>query len=188
MKRDYIEFLMILGWMVVSTSAAATQRDVEIRDSYSNFDYAYRVALPQGLVGFRDPAPAPNHGFGVTLKEGAYLWVDASYNSPLWDSLDAAADARLESRWEEGFGGVKQIERNPTRLGSLKAVRLVLGYVDKTGTAMAEELILAMRAPKVKGEVKIIYTIGVRVPESHRDAVEGVLQQFVRGFQLQPLP
>jgi hypothetical protein len=33
------------------------------------------------LVGENAPAPAPNHGFGITLSPGTNLWPDASYEA-----------------------------------------------------------------------------------------------------------
>jgi len=92
----------------------------------------------------------------------------------------------MEFVTKEGFEGVRQTERESTRLGSLPAIRLVIRYLDKSNSAMLEELVLAMRKPEVENSVGIVYTIGARFSNSRRRAVEALLGQFVASFQLQP--
>jgi len=76
------------------SKTTVSEDDIIVEGRYSNFDYAYSVLVPKGMMAAGSPAPNPNHGFGIdlmhptstswTTDEGwphAYLWVDASYAS-----------------------------------------------------------------------------------------------------------
>src|SRR5207237_7799698 len=41
--------------------------DITVEGRYSNFDYAYSVLVPKGMMAAGSPAPNPNHGFGIDL-------------------------------------------------------------------------------------------------------------------------
>ena len=120
------------------TKPTVPEDNTTVEGRYSNFDYAYSVLVPKGMMGAMSPAPNPNHGFGIdlthptstswTLEKGwpkAYLWVDASYDSAEYGSPSVVIKNSLESL-QEKHSRVRLVSRNPTRLGSLRAVHFVI--------------------------------------------------------------
>ena len=100
-------------------------------------------------------------------------------------SLTRAADAHL--KWlAEDMQAVMLLRQDSVALGPLKASRTVLQYEDPaTKTAMIEDFLLAMR--DVKGEVGIVYTIGLRTQRNDYDKQKGLLDETISGWELRPI-
>src|SRR3954466_10856658 len=125
-----------------STKLAQSPAYGFIEGRYANFNYAYSVLVPKGMVGVTSPAPLPQHGFGINLLNpssgswsekaswpNAYLWVDGSYKALMWNSFQDVIDEHL--RWkQEKYHRVRLIRRDTTHLGRLPAVRFVTAYRD----------------------------------------------------------
>jgi len=165
-----------------------------IEGRYANFNYAYSVLVPKGMVGATSPAPLPQHGFGINLlkpssgslseKGGwpkAYLWVDGSYNSLMWNSFQDVINENL--RWKKGkYNLVRLIRRDTTHLGRLPAVRFVTAYRD-AGEEMIEDQIISFRH---QGD--IIYSISLCTPESRYDEDKRWVVEMQRTWVIDPLP
>ena len=130
------------------------------RGRYTNVDYGYSVVIPDGLVGENDPAPAPNHGFGITLSSGTNLWVDASYEAVPYE-----------------FG------RFNGRLGRLKAERKTWTDTDQ-GIEHFHQSIVARgfdrRSP-------IIFTIQLDTTAEHRAEATRAFDALVKSFRTFPV-
>lgn len=164
-------------------------RMVAHRNRYSNYEYAYSVKIPQGLIGLSDPAPVPQHGIGITLSKEpkSYLWVDGSYNAAFLESLDAAINRHLEWIAEDG-ADLEVVRREKTHLQQLPAMRLVVRYKSfATGEIRVQDLLVAFR-PDEDTERGITYTIGLIAPESRYNEDVMVLEKIVNGWRMKPLP
>ncbi len=162
---------------------------------YSNYDYAYSVQIPDGMIGFG--ACHTNHGFGINLMDPtsrlwlkqtedgtfprSYLSVDASYNVD-WQSLNQAAKSNMEYLKEDGASNIELVNKTRTRLSRLPAVRLVLKY-NKSGEAVVKVLIIAFRK-----EGDIVYTLDLTTTAFRYDRDNESLSRLQRTLALQPLP
>jgi hypothetical protein len=170
-------------------AVAQTNGYIIVKGRYYNYDYAYSVSVPRGLVGFRNPAPAPNHGFGIDLSkpQRSYLWVDASYNAAELKSFDVTLKESLGYLKDEGCINISVSQRTSTRLSKLRAARFVIRYKDpQSGENMVRDQIIALR--KAKGEVGIVYEIALRTPEYRYSKDKDVLARTQRTWRLEPLP
>lgn len=163
---------------------------------YSNYDYAYRVQIPKGMIGYG--SCYTNHGFGINLSDPAgqdwvmdpgddsspqaYLFVDASYNSAEWKSLDEAMKVYIPTPEEYGDTNIKIESRTATRLGGLRAVRYVVRYY-RHREARVDEKVLAIRR-----DGEIVYTIGISSPAARYESDKKVLTEMQKSLRLQPLP
>jgi hypothetical protein len=169
---------------------------IMVTGRYSNFDYAYSVLVPEGMMGAMSPDGFPNHGFGIDLtnptttawtnQKGfprAYVWVDGSYNSAELASLDAAVQQALEFLNEE-YGHSRLLSKTPTRLGGLRAVRFVTSY-DKSGEATIEDEIIAFRT---EHDADIVYTIALTTPASRYARDKSLVTKMQKSWLADPLP
>jgi hypothetical protein len=62
---------------------AQTLRVTEYRTRYTNVDYGFSVAIPEGWIGDGSVPPNPNHGFVIRLSSKTTVWVDATYEMPV---------------------------------------------------------------------------------------------------------
>jgi hypothetical protein len=162
---------------------------------YTNFDYAYSVLVPEGMMGATDPAPSPQHGFGIDLMHptttdwtgqkgfpDAYLYVDGHYNSADLASPDEAMQESLKFL-NEKFGHTRLLRKTPTRLGGLRALRFVASY-RKSGEEMIEDEIVAFR----KKEDDIVYSIDLTTPVSRYPRDKSLVTQMQKSWLADPLP
>lgn len=117
-----------------------------VKGRYSNAQYRYSVDVPAELAAYAEPAPQPDHGFGIVLawEPRAYLDVDAMYDTLEWKTAVVAANQSLA--WtRESSTQVLAHARVPARLGTLRALRQVVRhrcaglrdvYVDDAVTAV----------------------------------------------------
>src|SRR5216684_2021382 len=83
----------------------ANQDDIIVEGRYVNFDYAYSVLVPRGMIAaMNSNPPNPNHGFGIDLTHPTStawtmpkisLWADASYDSAEYRSPNAVIKNNL---------------------------------------------------------------------------------------------
>ena len=163
---------------------------------YSNYDYAYSVQIPDGMIGFG--ACHTNHGFGINLMDPtsrlwleqakggifprSYLSVDASYSAEYWQSLNQAANSELKYLREDGAFNIELVNKTRTRLSGLPAVRLVLKY-DESGETMVKVLVIAFRK-----EGDIVYTLHLTTTALRYDHDNETLSRLQQTLVLQPLP
>lgn len=155
----------LLGQQHSRGDAAA---EVAVNGDYTSAKYGYSVRLPDGIVGLRPAAPAPQHGFGATLPNGLerYVWVNAEYDVlMLGDSVRAAQDAsaRLSTLY-----GVSVVASSKRELSGLDAQDVTLVNQAGAGSVNYIHLLVAYRA--VAGEVGVIYTLGLREKTRSRKA------------------
>ena len=166
----------------------ASQDDGTRRGFYYNCGFGYAVNIPRGFVGRGDPDGQPQHGVEISLSEQpeSYVWVDASYNAAGWRTLEDAAKS-YRNALNDRAKDISIVERQITRLGRLRALRLTLSY--REGSAenrVIEEMILARR--RSKGEAEIIYKIGLKTPQTTYSRSRRMLENLLRTWQLKPLP
>jgi hypothetical protein len=169
--------------------------DITVEGRYVNFDYAYSVLVPRGMMAAMNSTPPnPNHGFGIDLTHPTStgwtmpklsLWADASYDSAEYGSPNAVIKSNLE--WLRGkHTQVRLLSRYPAHLGSLRAVRFVISYVD-SGEAMIEDQIVAFRS-QLGEESDIVYTIDLRTTSSRHQQDKRLVLEMQRSWIIDPLP
>jgi hypothetical protein len=174
----------ILSLFPITHQSANNQGETIVRGTYHNYNFAYSVRIPNGLVGFKPPPPLPQHGFGIDLSKQpkSYFWVDASYNALNWESFDEAISANLRYIEEDGTD-VKLIRRSATTLGGLQAVRFVIQYkVRSTKERIVQEMVLAFR--RSRSEVEMTYEIGLTAPEARYKQDREVIAQIQKSWRL----
>jgi hypothetical protein len=168
-----------------------------VEGRYANFDYAYSVLVPKGMMAARNGI-ASNHGFGVDLlhptsvswvKERdspkASLWADASYDSAEIGTPDGEIKESL--KWlREKYAQVRLISKAPTRLGPLRAMRFVIAY-EEGGEAMIEDQVVAFRS-QLGDDSGIIYSIDLRTLASRYDRDKQAVVEMQRSWLIEPLP
>ena len=163
------------------------------KGAYENYVYGYSVKIPDGMVGVGSTPPAPQHGFGIDLDNPrstewngrpefpkSYLYVDGSYNSLEWERLDDAVNAHLRYIREDG-GNVRVWNRTQTRLGGLRAVRLVALY-EQDGVEMVSDEIVSLN-----GETGVVFTLSLSTPRSKYERDRPVLEAMQQSWCLQPV-
>lgn len=157
------------------------------RGLYSNYNFAYSVRIPKGLIGYRSPAPMPNHGFGIDLsqKEDSHVWVEANYNAGFWESFDDAIKFDLDVMNDKEISDLKLAQRTVTRLSGLRAVRYVIHY-KRSGIPMIQETVLAFR--KENEDVEFVYTIGLVTLASRYSKDRKVVDELQKTFRLESFP
>lgn len=162
---------------------------------YSNYDYAYSVVVPKGMIGFG--ACVTNHGFGINLLNPtskiwtnqdtfpkAYLFADASYNAGDWESFDDAIKENVSYLEGDKATDITLSGKTTTRLAGLRAVRFIARY-RISGEIMVSDTVLAFRKEKHE---EIVYTISLTTPLSRYDKDKEALIEMQKTWRLQPQP
>ena len=167
---------------------SVSQDDGTRRGFHYNCGYGYAFNIPQGFIGRGEPDGYPQHGVRIWLSEQpeSYVWVDGSFNSGDWRTLDDAAKFHREAL-NDRAKGVNIIERRVTRLGGLKALRLTFSYMeDGAESSVIEDVIIARRRSQAQSE--IIYIIGLKTSQTTYKRGKRMLENVLRTWQLKPLP
>jgi hypothetical protein len=175
------------------TDDAEEEDAVFDKGRYENYVYGYSVEIPAGMVGAGSRPPAPQHGFGIDLDNprstawrGApefpksYIYLDGSYNSLEWRRLDDVVNSNLSFLREEGKN-VRVRSRTATRLGGLRALRVVALY-EKDGVEMVSDEIVAFGS-----EASPVYTLDLSTPLSKYERDRPVLEALRKSWCLQPV-
>lgn len=160
---------------------------------YENYTYGYSVEIPDGMIGLGETPPAPQHGFGIDLDNPrsthwpqqtefpkSYVYADGSYNSLDWEGLGDAVRFNLRCLRERGRN-VRVRSRTATRLGGLRAVRVVAFY-ELGGVEMVSDEIVAFGS-----EASPVYTLSLSTPRSKYERDRPVLEALRKGWCLQPV-
>jgi len=174
-----------------SVHAGQTERSDYLVEKarYSNYDYAYSVRIPKGLIGLRSPSPFPDHGFVIQLSDEtkASVAVDASYNAAEWRSFADAIKAELDIFKREVGAEVSVVAQAPAVLAGLRATRFTMKQKNSTShDAAVREVLLAFR--KAPGEVGIVYEIILTTQISRYDKDKHLIADLQRTWRLRPLP
>lgn len=166
-----------------------------VEGRYTNFDYAYSVLVPKGMMAaMNSKPPNPNHGFGIDLMHPTStawtipkvsLWADAGYDSAEYRSPKAVIKNNLE--WlRQKHNQVRLLSRSPARLGSLRAVRFIIAY-EESGEAMIEDQVVGFRS-QLGEESDIIYTIHLTTTGSRYNQDKQLVLEMQRSWIIDPLP
>jgi hypothetical protein len=105
----------------------------EYRRKYSNLAWRYSVIIPGRCTGYDQKEP-PHHGFGLVLEENgpwqrnqSYVAVNGEANTLEYKTPAEAAAQKVKYLREESKR-VESSKISQTRLGGLRAVRLVVRY------------------------------------------------------------
>jgi len=153
--------------------------------NYENHEYGFAVEIPDGHAGVSDASPYPQHGFYIGLEPSGKIWVDGSYNSLMWESLETATDYSVDQIRKESQNDVS-VEDQQIMLGGLRARQTLVRYrVDKAGTPIVQLLVVAIRT---KGNApEIVYTLRLLTTENQYNSDKAVFDQVVRGFRLKKI-
>jgi hypothetical protein len=165
--------------------------------TYFNYDYAYSVAVPRGMIAYG--ACHTNHGFGIDLmnptsnewmKERgnpkAFLGVDANYNAGDLKSFDEAITQSMQFTNQERVTDIALVSVIRTHLARLPAVRFVIHY-NQSGAAMIEDRVIAFRKESGK-QIDILYSIELKTPQSRYARDKEVVSQIQSSWRLHRLP
>lgn len=161
------------------------------RGRYTNQEYGFSVVIPEGYVGVKDPEPNPAHGFWIVLsrRPKATINVYGNYDAANYTSLDEAVDAQLRYVKSDGTG-IEVLSREPMKLQSLPATRVVARYRDPaSGATMIQDLITSFRWQRYDGEEEpwVLYILFLRTPESRYNADKEVFDRVVSAWRATPL-
>jgi hypothetical protein len=154
------------------------------KDSYSNENYLFSVALPNGFSCCQNLPPSPVHGCRIALPGGkaGELWVDGSYNTLAYNSSDEASFAAAGEYFVTGTT-IKVLRHEPTKLGGFEAVRLTL-QIRKSGQAAVriEDLVISI-APRGGGPDDVVYTVGFHGSEAEYAKHEKTFSRIVSSWR-----
>jgi hypothetical protein len=175
----------ILLWPPDALRAQRQRLDGNCRkDVYSNENYLFSIALPNGLSCCQNLPPSPVHGCLVTPPggKGTEIWVDGSYNTMDYNSPDEAVYSSVGDYFVTGTT-LAVLRREPTKLGDFEAVRLTL-RIKKQGEAAAkiEDLVMTI-APRGGGPEDVVYTLGFRGSEAEYAKYEKTFSQIVSSWK-----
>jgi hypothetical protein len=189
--RASIRLQVVLLFMV---SATFGQQCVGVANQfhgeYQNLKgFAYRVTLPLKLTGCADPSLPTSHSFSVDLsiKDGAFIWVDGSWNAALYPSPLFAAQEHLKGLKEEVRTiGAPSFRRSS--LASLSAIRLRVEVENKEASEKrVQEEAVAIR--NYSGDpVGVVYTVGLDTTTEPLSEDERVMGMVLASFRLDPQP
>jgi hypothetical protein len=163
---------------------------VAVRGQYRNLaGYAYRVTIPPGVAAYRDPAPAPAHGFAIDLGPTAddRISVDGSYNAAEYPDARYAVGTIVD--WiKDKAGVVEETQFHSSTLGGLPAMEVVVKYRDKRGNAARVcRSLAAIRRIRPTDTMGIIYEIILDTSAERLDQHNLVYEAVVKSFRLDPL-
>ena len=170
--------------------------DARVEFHYYHYTFGFSVDLPKGIIGAREPSSPSQHGFGIDLDNPtstewlrqpvfpkSYVYVDGSYNSALWESLDDAVQSHL-GYIADGGTEVALLKKTATRLAGLRAVRFVARYKEG-GEVKIYDVILAFRN---ENDGDVVYTIALDTPLENYERDKAVVAALQKSWRLQPLP
>lgn len=152
--------------------------------AYYNPNYGYSVVIPKGLIGHDSAPPSPHHGFGIVLswEPRAYVYVDGSYNSAEFESIEDVETQHLTWLKEESVK-IVSVDHIVTDLGILKAKRFIARHTcPQISDTFIDDYIFAFSKDK-----NILYTIALLTTESRYNKDKRVLEQLIKTWELKPI-
>jgi len=176
--------------IVLGSATGQPPGGVAVHGQYRNLaGYAYRVTVPPGVAAYRDPAPAPAHGFAIDLGPTAddRISVDGSYNAAEYPDARYAVGTIVD--WIKGkAGGIEEPQFHSSTLGGLPAMEVVVKYRDKRGTAARVcRSLAAIRRIRPTDTMGIIYEIILDTSAERVNQHNLVFEAVVKSFRLDPL-
>jgi hypothetical protein len=151
---------------------------------YANYQYDFRVLLPQGLQGLTSVPPHPHHGFFVRLarKPEARITVYGEFNAALYDSLDEVVAAEWKAATRQ-FPNLKITKRAITKLQDIPAIQLVAQYTIENSheTLVSEHLIVLRR--EAQDDFGIIYTFRLDTPKARYKDDRKIFKQIIKSWR-----
>jgi hypothetical protein len=164
---------------------------------YFNYDYAYSVVIPGGMIGYG--SCYTNHGFGIDLTDPtsnkwmkekgnpkAFLGVDAYYNAGDLKSFAEAIKQNMQFPNKERVTDIALVSVKRTHLARLPAVHFVIHY-NQAGEAMIEDHVIAFRK-EPGNEIDILYSIELKTPQSRYVRDKEVASQIQNSWRSHRLP
>jgi hypothetical protein len=151
---------------------------------YSNYQYGFRVELPQGLQGLTSVPPHPHHGFFVRLarKPEARITVYGEFNTALYESLDEVVAVEM-SGVKQRTANFEIITRAVTKLQDIPAVRLVAQYTNENlDETMVSEQLIALRR-EAEDDFGIIYSFRLDTPKSRYNADRKIFKKIIKSWR-----
>ncbi len=167
-KRPLL-FAHLLSCAIPAPGLAADQ------NIYANQNYAYKVGIPSNVTIETDPAPAPQHGFAVTLGKGRSISVDASYDSTFLGSVEAAIRGRADD--DSISGQMKPVTCN---IGGLAGERI---HAEVNG----QKIDLAVAYRPNGQNIAIIYTFELDTDHASDSEDERLFQEILDNFSVTSL-
>ncbi|MBV9266852.1 MAG: hypothetical protein JO061_11850 [Acidobacteriaceae bacterium] len=157
----------------------------KVRGRYTNTAYLYSVVVPPSVAGYRNAAPAPNHGFGIDLEtDRSHIWVDGSF-----DVLDLRTSEAIAADTAKTFyetDGLSLVKDTAMTLSGIPARELTM-QSDKPHAKLGFSHCVVAARPLPGRPVGIVYTICLQ-GRADNDTAENVFGSLVRSFQTIDLP
>jgi len=153
-------------------------REIPVTGIYLNSEYGYSVRIPENLHASRLAAPAPNHGFGITLRKEpeSYIWTNGEYDALMIEDLDVLAHEEASALGDQGM---KIVKITKSTLGGAEARDVTLAAGGDEGPYV--RFILALRP--VPGRVGIVLLVGLK--QARRDpGVDHEFAAIVSAFKI----
>lgn len=151
---------------------------------YRNYQYDFRISLPQGLRGLTTVPPHPQHGFYVRLagKPGGRITVQAEFNAALFDSLDEVVEVEMKTaNWQSPDYELRK--KRPTKLRDIPAVQMIAHFTDQlTGERYVSQQLIALRRES-EDDFGIIYILRLDTPKSNFKEDSKVLKEMIRSWR-----
>jgi hypothetical protein len=179
-----------LGLLILESAFGQLLKGIEVRGEYRNLGgYSYRVTVPEGFVGYRMPAPAPAHGFALSLGPNTEnrISVDGSYNAAEHQGARDVLETTIA--WIKGKATSIEVPQFHTSvLGGLPAEELTVRYRDKkASTERVCRSVAAIRRDKPSGTVGIVYEIILDDSAERFSRDLAIYESLVRSFRLDAL-
>jgi len=158
-----------------------------LRGHYVNY-YGFTVTLPDGLKGCpNSPVGMSDHGVEIPLDPQRQRVIDvfAAYNATLDETVADSIARTIDSfREDKAVTGLRVISRSASRLGGLRAQRLVLRYrLKETGVEMVFDSSDALRSViKPFSEPSHSYRVSLITPAKFYKADRRVLEQVLASW------
>lgn len=158
---------------------------------YRNCDYGYSVNLPAGIPGHDPLPPAPNHGFGIDLREpGSDKPLDV--HSPrmiwVWNAYAMSEPVSLEGEAQHAVSVARdqhqsfRVDRQSRSfMDGLKTIDLHSSYEDGRRRAVEEDIV-ALRIPD-----DVVYQFTLVTEASSYALDEQTFRKILMGFQTPPI-
>ena len=106
-RHILVAVCLSLFWLASDVWAQISVKSTD-HPVYDNRPYGYTVTVRRNRTYTRTSPPNPDHGFGIDLRSGNKLWVDASYTDSSSNKEEAAVittGCRIDDKHTARLGG-----------------------------------------------------------------------------------